>query len=718
MRGKRAEMPRLMILHFWKMAHLGWMVAYAACVASTACAQTALEQSRKAAEELEKRLPVPQLPVEAVHDMAAAKQERFRELLPESGRKLGQREPFHLVVLGDARVLWHEQDEPEKGATFDEVFARELATLFFYTGGVSQPEKEADAPSQTMGPSITLRHLGRTGGSILDAPAILASTARQTRVDLILLCLGQGDAGLSPATVAQAVRTALDAAREIGAEVLLAATWPPMGAAAEQLLGQGRRAADVLAEISEEEKLPMVDLGSLRGLLDVPAILPDTDVAPWFAGVERLYRGFFYDTGSRFIPRTTLHRKLGAALFERLLAAPSEPLWQLGAATARLDTQGTGFTLSCEVKNLASETLDLIVLPLIAGGWRPVKATPLGQLAPHSVVHFEALFTRDEPALIDEPLLRVPLLLSAGGLLDVTAVRAPLEPLAIVWACETFFNQEAAITPACTLVNAGNQPLKGTWQAKLGSEQVKGDYHVPAGGRQALELRFPMPESAQTELALTLELAGDVQTRAERNIRLTPNLGLGEVRPLVSDNTTLNGKATLQAEASASSLQLLIQLPTGLITDPETGPAWELALHLDARSYGKRLEPGSTAALRMAGSALDGPGNMAPVSAWAFGTGYAASFDTAEFKTELLTPAEGGRQIRITLPRTYLYLHEWALQNGNSQLGVNLRLRVHHEEGTVHFQLSPTRKPADDVSALVVLELAQPATRRHTVSVE
>lgn len=714
--GKPAEMPRLMILCIWKMARLGGLLAWAACAASAASAQTSLEQSRKAADELEKRLPVPEMPVEGAQDMGVERQQRFRERLPESGRKLSQREPFHLVVLGDAAPVWQEPEAPEAAATFDEVFAQELAALFFYTGGVRRPE-EAGRP-EMLGPAITLRHLGRPGGSVLDAPGILASTARQTPVDLVVLCLGQGEAGMSPAAVAEAVRTALDAARGLGAEVLLAASWPPMGTAAERLLGQGRRAADVLAEIAEGEGLPLVDLGSLRGLLDVPSLQPGGDVAHWFAEVERLYRGFFYESASGFIPRASLHRKLGTKLLERLLTAPPESFWQLENAVASLDEAGTSFSLTCGVKNLTDQPMDLVALPLIAGGWRPVEVAPLEQLGPGATARLEVRFTRDEPVLVDEPLLRVPLLLSAGGLLDLTAVRAPLQPLAIVWECETFFNQDAVITPACTLVNASEKPLKGTWLATLGREEISGAYAVPAGGRQALELRFRLPEDAPRELPLTVKLGGDAKVQAARSIHLSPNLGLGVARALVADKAELDGKISLQAGASASHLQITLSIPAGLITDPPSGPAWELALNLDARSYGKRLEPGSTVALRMAGGSVDGPGAVSAVAAWAFGTGYAAQFESAEFKAELLSSGDGGRQIRLTLPRTYLYLHEWAMDNGNSQLGINLRLRLHGADGVAHFQLSPTRKPVDDVSALVVLELAAQPTRRYTVSVE
>lgn len=699
------------------MACLGGLCAWAPGAAAPASAQTPLEQRQQAARELEKRLPAPGAAEPGVTDSGAARQERFRALLPESGRLLSQREPFHLLVLGDAAPVWPEAgDTAEKAAAFDEVFARELAALFFYTGGVRRAGEPAG--ENALGPAISLRHLGRPGGSVLDAPAILASSARQAPVNLVLLCFGQGEAGMSPATVAQGVAAAVSAARELGAEVLLAASWAPMSAAAEHVLGQGRRAADVLAQTAAEQDLPFVNLGSLRGLLTAPARAPGQDVAHWFAEVERVYGGFFHDSGAGHIPRASLHGRLGAALLEHLLAGPPAVPWSLGQASARLDGDGTAFTLVCTVKNTSAEPLDLAVLPLIAGGWRPLEASSPKPVPPGGATRIEARFTRAEPAVVDEPLLRVPLLLGSGGTLEVAAVRAPIEPLAIVWACETFFNQDSAITPACTLVNTGKKPLQGAWQAAFAGAELSGAYEVPPGGSQALELRFEMPAARSGSHPLTLKLSGDHQARATRLIHLTPNLGLGQSLPLAAGTPALQGKATLQAQASPAGLTLVIDLAEGLLTDADAGPAWELALHLDARSYGKRLETGATAALRAAGPAVDGHGTVAAVPAWAFGTGYAAGFDPAEFQAGLLTRAEGARQLRLTLPRSYLYLHEWALENGNSQLGINLRLRLHGPEGGALFQLSPTRKPVDDVSALVVLELAETPTLRATVSVE
>jgi hypothetical protein len=61
-----------------------------------------------------------------------------------------------------------------------------------------------------------------------------------------------------------------------------------------------------------------------------------------------------------------------------------------------------------------------------------------------------------------------------------------------------------------------------------------------------------------------------------------------------------------------------------------------------------------------------------------------------------------------------LYLHEWALGNGNSELGINARL----SGGSRSYFLTRTNRHGDDAESLSVLELTDKPTRRWTVRVE
>jgi hypothetical protein len=80
----------------------------------------------------------------------------------------------------------------------------------------------------------------------------------------------------------------------------------------------------------------------------------------------------------------------------------------------------------------------------------------------------------------------------------------------------------------------------------------------------------------------------------------------------------------------------------------------------------------------------------------------------------LSSSANGGRRLTITLPKSYLYRHEWAIGNGNSELGINLRLKG----GGRDYFLTRSSRQGDDAQSLSVLELTDKPTRRWTVRVD
>lgn len=99
--------------------------------------------------------------------------------------------------------------------------------------------------------------------------------------------------------------------------------------------------------------------------------------------------------------------------------------------------------------------------------------------------------------------------------------------------------------------------------------------------------------------------------------------------------------AGFHSEADAAHLRLICDLqgPELLVDAAAAGsPGWQLDLNLDARSYGKRLEPGSTGTIRVTGSSASGTGRTHALSARAFGSGYAAEFSPKEITATLASP--------------------------------------------------------------------------------
>jgi hypothetical protein len=111
--------------------------------------------------------------------------------------------------------------------------------------------------------------------------------------------------------------------------------------------------------------------------------------------------------------------------------------------------------------------------------------------------------------------------------------------------------------------------------------------------------------------------------------------------------------------------------------------------------------------LRIIGKAGDGRQKIDPIAPWAFGSGYAAVFDVKEIHRDAQQFGLEARRLTITLPKSYLYRHEWALGNGNSQIGINVRL----SGGGAEYFLTRSTRRGDDAESLSVLELTDKPTR-------
>jgi hypothetical protein len=95
-------------------------------------------------------------------------------------------------------------------------------------------------------------------------------------------------------------------------------------------------------------------------------------------------------------------------------------------------------------------------------------------------------------------------------------------------------------------------------------------------------------------------------------------------------------------------------------------------------------------------------------------------YDEKQVKCRLTSRPDGARRVTITLPRGYLYLHEWAMGNANSELGINTTLQIwqNGENGQGSYQtfcLTSNGRHRDDAESLVALELSDKPTGRWTV---
>ncbi|MBV6499362.1 MAG: hypothetical protein CJBNEKGG_01817 [Prosthecobacter sp.] len=684
------------------------------------------DAAARKARELEARFPAPKPPQgRDSFELGEARQQHLQKLAPALWRKLSQREPVNLLVLAGEQELrlWNDDGGADLMNGFPACFARDLANQFYYTGGVFEAGTRSPA---LLAPGISLRVLTGPDHALVDAPSILASTARQSPVDLVLICHGQAEAaaGMSPAEFTRQMALAVEAVRELKAEAFVAAPWPGSGPRPEAALGQVRPLADALAETAEDGGWLFADLGDLSRLIDLPPSDAAND-AQRFNRLASTWKSFFHeDADGDHLPRAQFHQRLGSALFQALLDGPSsgQPVhWEDATAS----WQQAGLKLRCALVNDSREEQRLTVLPLIAAGWKPRDAQPEATLPPGGRTTLDITYApsvEGASAIPDDGLLRLPLLVITNRKASILTPRAALTPFTIEWPVGALFNQDRRFIIGARLLNTSPGEQAGTWQASLVDQKLDGRFSLKPGAALPLDLAFDLPEDGAATGRFLLELKVRLdgkELRISRPLVIAANLGLGKPLPLfpVTDSSA---RASFEARADASRLILACDVQgVELLPSAENAPpSWQAEVSLDARSYGKRLEPGSTAPLRFSGSSASGRGRMTTPASWAFGTGYAAVFDPKEFHARLVSSGSDRHQFEFSIPRTYLYLHEWALQNGNSQLGINLRLTLNTPSGPQSWILAPTSLPANSINALSVLELSTSPTSRATVILE
>ncbi len=673
---------------------------------------------------IEAKLPSPVVQPQTYFDLSPVQRDRWRKFLPQTLLKLTRRERVQIVLLGDAILdgVKVEAGEDPVLKSFAGVFAKMLAAQFYYTGGVRvvRPGGKLRAKeSMVMGPEILIQPVPTS--SIMSAPSALATSCMQSQPDVVLLAQGLEDglAGVTSADVAAAFRSLLDTARIKHLEVIVAGPIPQAADPEEASLALTRGPTSVLREACAKANVLFSDLGDLSRLLETPPGAKGADQV--FPALMQEYQSLLnlLPSGGVMTPTTAMHAEMGRILYQDLMqGSPSVP-WKITASKATLAGQGQ-LTLEFELASTRREPLALTLLPLVPAGLKPKYANPeilLAAGAKQTVqVNYAITDTRQLP--LTDGVMRLPVLVIAGKQSRIEDIAVPLQPFSITWNSRTAFNQETDFSPELEIENSTGASLSAAWESEWAGNPQQGKVALDADGSEVLKLALPLPADGKAPLrrVLPLKLAlssNGVRQIFDRDIEITRNMGLKESVPLSAVDGQQSA-VTLRADADGMKLFLTLDLTGVSLMDDSSGKAFELLLNIDARSYGERLTPGATAALRITGKAADGDAVVDPIAPWAFGSGYGAVFEPKEIHASLTSSAGGGRRLTITLPQSYFYRHEWALGNGNSQLGLNVRLNG----GGRDYFLTRSRRQGDDAESLSVLELTDKPTQRWTVRVE
>ena len=504
---------------------------------------------------------------------------------------------------------------------------------------------------------------------------------------------------------------------------------------------------DSKADAKEEPKAEAKPGAQTPSPIQIPVpgeLDPDTEkrAARFFSDVVKGLRQWFNHgaTIDWIHPNSAAHRLLARRVYSELLDGPKEVPWAVGGGSVNLDGNGH-CTAAFRIENTSSDTLRVVPLPLVTKGWKPVEAQPEIELKPAKRAVVTMAYQMVEPSQAlpaGETFLRLPVLIVGSGMTRIEVIKAPISPVAVQWNSEARFNQSGTSSLGATIVNGGNAAVQGKWQATWLGQTFNGNFDLKPGTSAPVEIKLALPDAADpvTRKKGTLSFtvtAGAFTQSFDREVEISRNIGLKEAVPLYAPGSYVLNKpaapdatgasnVSFRADADDKAFYLTWDLRGLTLHDnPDDGTAFFVEVNLDGRTYGKRLAPGATDALRVTSPAADGDARVSGLHPWSFGTGYVNGQDARAVQAKFSSKPDGSRRLTLMIPRSFLYLHEWALGNGNSQLGFNTTLSqwMPGDAGAAatfaNWQFTSCPLHRDDASSLSVLELTDQPTRRWTV---
>ena len=671
--------------------------------------------------------------------LSEAQRERLQALLPKTFPKLLGREPVRVVVLGDTSTVSHGKHFP---ATT--VFMEELAAHFYLTGGVIPINKETGL--EATGPSFLVRDLGVSKATVNDAMAHIRRGALAGNPDLVILSYGADDWGRG--IPVDAFRNHLLAAalevNKLGIDLLIMG--PPLGRGQPvlQVMAESRIYADAAREVADAAGAAFLDTGLLRNTIS--GFVLGEEPKPF---MDRFFKEIGGSLGLK--PSPALEAQLRAkSAYHTLLDGETDRL-QVELAKTYVNPDAE-VVIEFALRNASKDLQHCIITPLPPRpGLVPLDEPRRFDVGPGEAAYQRFRFQRKDPKTHpypdNEPVLRVPYVLASTKGVEIEVARAEIRPLGIEFHRRLGVNMGNNAEVGGRVVNRVEKAFEGKFAAAWRGLRVEGKMLLPPRGDTEFKMTLPLPKDRKLFRVfgpVDFVVRGGGQSFVfRRHLEATRNLGLGDRvrlhserdhraqgKPLQSFGTGESEAGVfLQVDADDDALYLVYDLGDMPLSGTPANPAIRLSVFLDARQWGERQGMGSIRELKIFfPTGEDESGLVGPLPLGVFGDSYNKILPHDGIGAKLASrPPSGARRVTVTIPRSYFYRHEWALGNGNSQLGIETVLAVLQPGGEADggtyppertYRLLSPRTNGLDPQMLSTIELARPSTGRWSVRVD
>ena len=721
--------------HIARIRHRLLAIAGAALFAAPAIAyaqapETEAEPATSPAEDV--------LALEEEFELSPEQRERLEKYLPNSLKRLNKRAPMHIVAIGDSvtRYISHDDHENNTHFAYEGVFASELAKLFFYTGSVRDIAPREGQPAkrdESAGPEITIENMGLGGRVSAHALARVTTDAFDNGLGILAISYGINDAYAGEGLIdyLRPFEECGEIARAKGNDVFFVGPSTILGAGTDlSEMARTRHYSSALEDLAAKLGIFYFDYGAVT--TTAPGIDPEVSDDDAITAYNKYLTDTYHTHSDGIIdhlhPSEGAHRIAGTALYKALLA-PQPSRYRVGGF-ATLDGKG-GIQLEFKVKNLTDKAVQGRVFTPSFLSFKADQTSLAYKLNPGKGQSLIARYhTADGSSIYaldgSEPLLRVPLLVADEEQCRSYVVAAELHPFAPVWKLSDIDDLTDRVPADFTVYGAAGKTLAGKFKIDWGGRTAEGSFTAASPSKFSLPLPSSRAIRSNDRLIVDLSASDGTKLQFRRGLEVSRNLGLEQAVAMArtadynrGGGGDAAGDVIFRASADAAALKLVFEISKSLARPIESAPPYLIEFQLDARPYGKRRKSGFTDFVRIT-PLDDGSSKVNALRPAVFGNGYGRKLDRAGVKTRREVLPSGGERVTITIPRTYFYLHEWALGNGNSLLGINARVALQNAESIEigPFPLSGLQSlVAPDIGrhnaeALGILELSERPTKR------